>query len=145
MLPISLYSSVTQSWTAGLPIHHKLVEFTQTHVHWASDAIQPSHPLLSPSPNALNLSQYQGLYKWVNSLHQVAKVLEIQLQHQSFQWTPMTDSFRMDWLGLLAVQEMLKSLLQHHSWKASIPRCSAFCKGQKWYEAIFMRCFHVTL
>ena len=63
MLPISLYSSVTQSWTAGLPIHHKLVEFTQTHVHWASDAIQPSHPLSSPSPPAFNLSQHQGLFK----------------------------------------------------------------------------------
>ena len=69
----------------GLPVHHQLPEFTQTHVHWVSDAIQPSHPLLSPSPPTLNLSQHQGLFKWVNSLHQVAKVLELQLQHQSFQ------------------------------------------------------------
>ena len=63
-----------------------LPEFTQTHVHYISDAIQPSHPLLSPSPPAFNLSQHQGLFQWVRSLHQVAKVLEFQLQHQSFQW-----------------------------------------------------------
>ena len=67
----------------GLPVHHQLLEFTQTHVHWVGDAIQPSHPLSSPSP-ALNLSQHQGLFKWVSSSHQVAKVLEFQLQHQSF-------------------------------------------------------------
>ena len=65
-------------------------EFTQTHVHWVSDAIQPSHPLSSPSLSALNLSQHQGLFQWVSSLHQVAKVLEFQLQHQSFQLTPRT-------------------------------------------------------
>ena len=69
----------------GLPVHHQLPESTQTHVHWASDAIQPSHPLSSPSPPALSLSQHQGLFKWVNSLHQLAKVLEFQLQYQSFQ------------------------------------------------------------
>ena len=74
----------------GLPVHHQLPEFTQSHVHWIGDAIQPSHPLLSPSPPALNLSQHQGLFRWVSSLHQVAKVLEFQLQHQSFQWTPRT-------------------------------------------------------
>ena len=62
------------------------LEFTQTHVHWVGDAIQPSHPLSSPSPPAFNLSQHQGLFKWVSSSHQVAKVLEFQLQHQSFQW-----------------------------------------------------------
>ena len=65
-------------------------EFTQTHVHRVGDAIQPSHPLLSPSPPALNLSQHQGLFQWVSSSHQVANVLEFQLQHQSFQWTPRT-------------------------------------------------------
>ena len=70
----------------GLLVHHQLPEFTHTHVHWASDAIQLSHPLLSPSPPAFNLSQHQGLFKWVSSSHQVAKVLEFQLQHQSFQW-----------------------------------------------------------
>ena len=75
----------------GLPVHHQLPEFTQTHVHWAGDAIQPSHPLSSPSPPAPNPSQHQGLFQWVSSSHEVAKVLEFQLQHQSFQWTPRTD------------------------------------------------------
>ena len=75
----------------GLPVHHQLPESTQNHVHWVGDAIQPSHPLSSPYPSALNLSQHQGLFQWVNSLHQVTKLLEFQLQHQSFQWTPRTD------------------------------------------------------
>ena len=102
--------------TPGLPVHHQLREFTQTHVHWVGDANQPSHPLSSPSPPALNLSQHQGLFKWVSSSHQVAKVLEY----------PGLISFRMDWLDLLAVQGTLKSLLQHHSLKASILLCSPF-------------------
>ena len=82
------FSSVTQSCptlchpmnhsTPGLPVHHQLLESTQTHVHRVSDAIQPSHPLSSPSPPALNPSQHQGLFQWVNSLHEVAKVLEFQ-------------------------------------------------------------------
>ena len=94
-------SSVTQSCPTlydpmdcsmpSLPVHHQLLEFTQTHVHWVSDAIQPSHPLSSPSPPAFNLFQHQGLFKWVNSSHQVAKVLEFQLQHQFFQWIFRTD------------------------------------------------------
>ena len=75
----------------GLPVHHQLLEFTWTHVHWLSDAIQSSHPLLSPSPSTLNLSQNQGLFKWVSSSHQVAEVLEFHLLYQSFQWTPRTD------------------------------------------------------
>ena len=75
----------------GLPIHHQLPELTQTHVHWVGDAIQLLHPLSSPSPLAFSLSQHQGLFKWVSSLPQVAKVLELQLQHQSFQWTFRTD------------------------------------------------------
>ena len=112
--------------TPGLPVHHQLPEFTQTHVHWVGDAIQPSHPLSSPSPPAFNHSQHQDLFKWVSSSHQVAKVLGFQPQHQSFQCTFRTDAFRMDWLDLLAVQGTLKSLLQHHSWKASILRRSAF-------------------
>ena len=77
--------------TPGLPVHHQLPEFTQTHVHQVGDVIQPSHPLSSPSPPAPNPSQHQGLFQWVNSSHQVAKVLEFQLQHQSFRWTPRTD------------------------------------------------------
>ena len=111
----------------GFPIHHQLPELAQTHAHWVSDAIQPSHPLSSPSPLAFNISQHQGLFKWVSSLHQVAKILEFQLQHQSFQWIYSgLISFRMDWLDFLAVQGSLKSLLQHHSSKASILWCSAF-------------------
>ena len=76
--------------TPGLPVHYQLPEFTQTYVYWVSDAIQPSHPLSSTSPPALNLSQHQGLFKRVSSLHQMAKVLEFQLQDQSLQWTPRT-------------------------------------------------------
>ena len=78
----------------GLPVHHQLPEFIQTHVHWVRDAIQPSHPLLSPPPPAPNPSQHQALFQWVNSSHQVAKVLEFQLHHQSFQWIPRTDLFQ---------------------------------------------------
>ena len=94
------FSSVAQScltlWdpmdcsTPGFPVHYQLPEFIQIHVHWAGDAIQPSHPLSSPSP-AFNLSQHQGLFKWVSSSHQVSKVLEFQLQHHSFQWIFRTD------------------------------------------------------
>ena len=95
------FSSVTQSCLTlcdpmngsipGLPGHHQLLASTQTHVRWVSDTIQPSHPLSSPLPPALSLSQHQGLFKWVSSSHQVAKVLEFQLQQQSFQRTPRTD------------------------------------------------------
>ena len=109
--------------TPGFPVHRQLPELAQSHVHWVSDAIQPFRPLSSPSP-AFNLSQRQGLFKWVSFSHQVAKVLELQLQHQSFQWIFRT--VRMDWLDLLAVQGTFKSLLQHHSSKASILWCSAF-------------------
>ena len=116
--------------TPGLPVHHQLLEFTQIHVHRIGDAIQPSHPLSSPSPPTFNLSQHQGLLQWVSSSHQVAKVLEFQLQHQFFQLIFRTDLFRMDWLDLLAVQGTLKSLVQHHSSKASILQCSAFFMAQ---------------
>ena len=75
--------------TPGLPVHHQLLEFIQTHVHWVGDAIQPSHPLSSPSSPAFNLSQHQGLFQWISSSHQVAKVLEF--QHPSFQWIFRTD------------------------------------------------------
>ena len=77
--------------TPSLPVHHQLPEFTQTHVHRVRDAIQPSHPLSSPSPPAPSPSQHQSLFQWVNSSHEVAKVLEFQLQHQSFQWITRTD------------------------------------------------------
>ena len=95
------FSSVAQSCptlcdpmnrsTPGLPVHHQLSESTQTHVHQVGDAIQPSHPLSSPSPPALNPSHHQGLFQWVNSSHEVAKVLEFQLEHHSFQRNPRAD------------------------------------------------------
>ena len=75
----------------GFPVHEQLLELAQTHVHRVSDAIQPSHPLPSPSPSAFNLSQHQGLSQWVSSSHQVARGLELQLQHQSFQWIFRTE------------------------------------------------------
>ena len=77
--------------TPGLPVYHQLLDSTQTHVYWVGDAIQPSHPLSSPSPPALNPSQHQDLFKWVRSSRQVAKVLQFQFQYQSFKWTPRTD------------------------------------------------------
>ena len=89
---------------------HHLPALAPTHVHWVSNAIQPSHPLSSPSPPTFNLSQHQGLFKWVSSLHRVAKVLE--LQHHSFQWIFRLISFKIDWFYLCAVQGTLKSLLQ---------------------------------
>ena len=95
------FSSVAQSCptlrdpmdcsTPGFPVHHQLLELTKTHVLQVGDAIQPSHPLLSPSPPAFNLAQHQHLFKWVSSSHQVAKILEFELQHQFFQWTLRTD------------------------------------------------------
>ena len=112
--------------TPGFPVHHQLRELAQTHVHWVGDTIQPSHPPLAPFLPAFNLSQNQGLLKWVGSSCQVAKVLELQLQHQSFQWIFRLISFRIDWLALLAVQWTLESLLQHYSSKASILRSSAY-------------------
>ena len=109
------------------PVHHQLPEFTQTHVHWVSDAIQPSHPLSSPSPPTFNLSPHQGR-------HRTESVLHIRWPKDwsfSFNISPSNEysgliSFRMDWLDLLAVKGNLRSLLQHHSSKASILLCSAF-------------------
>ena len=110
----------------GLPVHHQLPEFTQTHVRWVGDAMEPPPPLSSPSPPAFNLSQQQGLFQWVSSSREVAKVLELQLyiSPSNEHWGLI--SFRMDWLDLLAVQGTLKSLLQYHSSKASILWHSAF-------------------
>ena len=130
------FSSVAQSCptlcnpmdcsTPGFPVHHQLSGPTQTHVHRVGDAIQPSHPRSSPFPSAPSPSQHQGLFKWVGSSHKIAKVLEFQLQHQSFQWILRTDFLGIDWFELFAVQGTLKSLLQHHSSKASILRRSTF-------------------
>ena len=112
--------------TPGLPVHHHLPEFTQTHVHRVGDAIQPSHPLSSLYPPAFNLSQHQGL-----SNESVLHIRWPKYWNFSFSISPSNEysgliSFRMDWLDLLAVQGTLKSLLQHHSSKASILRHSAF-------------------
>ena len=110
----------------GLPVHYQLLELTQTHVHWVCDAIQPSHPLSSPSPPALNLSQHQGF-----SNESAFRIRWPKYWSFSFSISPSNEhlgliSFRMDWLDLLAVQGPLKSILQHHSSKASILRQSAF-------------------
>ena len=109
--------------TPGLPVHHQLPESAQTHVHPVSEAIQPFHPLSSPYPPAFNLAQHQGLFQIVSYSHQVAKLSELQLP-SSEHWGLIP--LRIDWLDLLAVQGILKSLLQHHSSKASVLQCSAF-------------------
>ena len=103
--------------TPGLPVHHQLLEFTQTHVHWVGDTIQPSHPLSSPSSPALNLSQHQGLFKWVSSSHQGGQSISLSFNISPSNEHPGLISFRMDWLDLLAFQGTLKSLLQYHSSK----------------------------
>ena len=112
--------------TPAFPVLHYLPEFAGNRVHWVSDAIQPSPLLLSASLPAFNLSQHQGLFQLVSSLHQVAKVLEFQLQHQSFQWIFRVDFLYIWLVGSPSSSRTLKSLLQHHSSKASILRLSAF-------------------
>ena len=112
--------------TPGFPVHHQLLEFTQTHVHCVGDAIQPSHPLSSPSPPALNLSQHQGLLN-ESALHiRWPKYWSFSFNISPSNERPGLISFRMDWLELLAFQGTLKSLSQQHSSKASIPQHSAF-------------------
>ena len=95
VMPDSLWPHVPQHTRLSCP--SLLPELAQIHVHWVNDAIQPSHPLPYPFLPAFYLSQHQGLFRWLGSLHQVAKVLELQLQYQSFQWTFSTD-FLLDWL-----------------------------------------------
>ena len=134
------FSSVTQScptlcnpMDCSMPflhVRHQFLEFTQTHVYWVSDAIQPSHLLSSPSPSAFNLSQHQGLFKWVSSSHDVPKYWSFTFNISPSNEHPRLISFRMDWLDLLVVQGTLKSLLQHHSSKASILQHSVFFKVQ---------------
>ena len=109
--------------TPGVPVLHCLLEFA--HVLWVGDTIQPSHPLSSPSPFAFSLFQHQGLFQWVSSWHQVAKVLELQLSISLSNEHSGLISFRIDQFDLHAVQGTLKSLLQHHNSKASVLRCSA--------------------
>ena len=119
--------------TPGLPVHHQLPEFTQTHVHWVSDAIQPSHPLSSPSPPAPNPSQIR-VFSNESTLRQRVDFGQVNSwpKYCSFSFSIIPSKeipgliFIMDWLDLLAVQRTLKTLLQHHSYKASIFRCSAF-------------------
>ena len=122
---------------SGLP--HYLLEVAQVHVHWIIDAIQPSHPLSPSSPSAFNLSQHQRLLQWVGSSHQVVKVLELQLQHQSFSKYSGLISFQIDWFDLLVVQGTLKSLFRHHNLKESIFRCSAFYFPN--YSPILSQCW----
>ena len=136
IIPRVGFSSVTQSCptvydpmdcsTPGFPVLHQLSELAQTHAHWVSDAIQPSHHLSSPSPPAFNLSQHQGLFHSVSSLLRWPKYWSFSFRIIPSKEIPGLISFRMDWLDLLAVQGTLKSLLQHHSSKASILWCSAF-------------------
>ena len=112
--------------TPSLSVHHQFPELTQTHVHRVGGAIQPPHPLSSPSPPALNLSQHQGLFKcqlFASGGQNIGASASTSV-------LPMNISFRMDWLDLLAVQGTLKSLFQHHSSKASILQCSAFFRVQ---------------
>ena len=109
----------------GLPVHHQLQEFTRTHVHWVGDAIQPSHPMLSPSPPALNLSQQQGLFKWVSSLHQVAKVLELKFNISPSNEHPGLISLSMDWLDILQSKGPLRvfsntTVQKHHFFGAQL-------------------------
>ena len=92
----------------GFPVFQQLPELAQIDVHWVDNAIQPSHPLSSPTPPAFNFSQHQGLFQWVRFSHQVAKVLEFQLQLQSFQWILRTDFLWIDWFDLLAFQGTLE-------------------------------------
>ena len=110
----------------GLPVHQHLPEITQIHVHWVSDAIQPSHPLSSPSPPAFNLFQHQGLFKWVTFCIRWPKYWSFSFSISPSNEHPGLISLRTDWLDLLAVQGTLKSFLQHHSSKASILWRSAF-------------------
>ena len=132
--PSVQFSSVTQSCPTlcnpmnhsmpGLPVHHQLPEFTQTHVHWVRDAIQPSHPLLSPSPPA-----FPSIRVFTNE--SALRIMWPKYWSLSFGISPSNEysgliSFRIDWLDLLVVQGTLKSLLQHHSSIASILWCSAF-------------------
>ena len=132
LINIVQFSSVAQSCptlrdpmnrrTPGLPVHHQLPEFTQTHVHQVGDAIQPSHPLSSPSPPDPNPSQHQSLFQWVNTSHEWAKYWNFSFSIIPSKEHPGLISFRMDWLDLLAVHGTLKSLLQYHSSKAWIIR-----------------------
>ena len=110
----------------GFPVPHHLPEFAHIHIHCVGDAVQPTHSLMPSSPSALDLSKNHGLFQWVVCLHQITKILA--LQHQSFQWILRLISLKIDWFDVLAVQGTFRSLLQHHSLKASI----------LWHSSVFM-------
>ena len=117
----------------GLPVHHQLLKLVQTHVHWVGDTSQPSHPLSSPFPSTFNLSQHQGLFQSVSIRIRWPKYWRF-----SFSISPSNEYsklifFTIYWFDLLAVQGTLKSLLQHHSSKATILQCSAFFMVQIWH------------
>ena len=125
--------------TPGFPVHHQLLEVAQTHVHWVSDAIQASHPLSSPYPPAFNLSQHQHLFQWVGSLHQVAKVLELQLQHQSFQWI-----FKVDFpLGLTYLISLLSKRLERVFSSITIQKHQFFGAQPPWRSNSHIRTWHL--
>ena len=122
---VQLFVTPMDCSTPVFPVFHHLLEFAQTHVHWVDDAIQPSYPLPPSSPPALNLSKHQGLFLWVGSWYQVAKMSFNFNIRPSNEYSGLI-SYRSDCFGLLAVQEALKSILQHHSSKASVLWHSAF-------------------
>ena len=128
-------------WTAARPAScpSPIPEFAQTHVHWVGDAIQPSHSLSSPSPPIFNISQLQGLFQWVSSSYQVAKILEFRFSISPSNECSGLISFRIDWFDLLAIQGTLRSLLQHHSSKASILWHSTFLMVQLSYPYMTTR------
>ena len=117
---VQLFSNPMDCSTPGFPVNHQLPELAQIHVHRVRDAIQPSHPLLSPSPPALNLTQHQGLFQWVSSYIRLAKYWSFKFSISPSDKYSGLISFRIDWSDLLVVQGTLKSLLLHHSSKASI-------------------------
>ena len=132
MLLVFCCQAVSDSLQSHVPQHVRLhfpspsLRICPSSCPWISNAFQPSHPLLLSSPSAFNLSQLRGLFQWVVSSYQVTKILELQLQHQSFHEYSQLTSFKIDWFNLLTIQETLKSLLQHHSSKVLILRHSAF-------------------
>ena len=134
-LCLTLYNPVDCSMQSFLVLRH-FPELAQTHAHWVGDAIQPSHPLSSPSPPAFSLSQHQGLCQWVSSSRKWPEYWSFSFSNSPSNEYSGLISFSMDWLDLLAVQGTLKSLLQHHSSKASIPWCSAFYIVQLSYPYI---------
>ena len=136
---VQLFVTPMDYSTPGFPVFHYLPEFAQTHVSWVTDAIQPCYPLSPPSPLALNICQYQGLFQWVSSLNRWPKYWSFSISPSNEYWGLI--SFRIYWLDLLAVQGTLKSLLQHHSLKHQFFGPSAFFMVIYWTEGLmFLNC-----